>query len=224
VPLRSLVARLERFYGVLSVPPRDPFACFVWEVLSARTTTGRREQAFGALRRIRALTPDSLARAAPGRLAAAVALAGPHAEDRLQALRVGAEAFRRTPALAAALAGPARGARRALRALPRLGPAGSRRLLLFAADAAVLPPDPDVLRIGRRLEPDGRAGSVSGARTVHRAMREQVRSLDPSAIRRAFVYLSHHAATTCTERDPHCRVCPLLDGCPEGGRRVVTPA
>jgi endonuclease III len=218
------VARLERFYGVLPVPPRDPFACFVWEILSARTTVGRREQAFGALKRIRALTPDSLARAAPGRLVAAVALTGPHAEDRLQALRAGAEVFRRTPALAAAIAGPARGARRALRALPRLGPAGSRRLRLFAADSAMLPPDPDVLRVGRRLGFGGPAGGASCTRTVHRAMRDQVPSDDPSAIRRAFVYLSHHAATTCTEPDPRCRVCPLLDGCPEGERRVVTPA
>jgi endonuclease III len=224
VPLQSLVARLERFYGVLPVPPRDPFACFVWEVLSARTTMGQREQAFGALKRIRAMTPDSLTRAAPGRLVAAVALAGPHADDRLQALRAGATVFRRTPALAVAIAGPPRGARRALRALPRLGPAGSRRLLLFAANAAALPPDPDVLRIGRRLGFGGTAGGASGTRIVHRAMRERIQSRDPSAIRRAFVYLSHHAATTCTEPDPHCRVCPLLDGCPEGERRVVTPA
>jgi endonuclease III len=182
---------------------------------------GRREQAFGALKRIRALTPDSLARAAPGRLAAAVALAGPHADDRLQAIRAGADVFRRTPGLARAIAGPPRGARRALRTLPRLGPAGSRRLRLFAADSAVLPPDPDVLRVWRRLGSAGPAGSASGTRTVHRAMRDQVQSEDSSAIRRAFVYLSHHAATTCTEPEPRCRVCPLLEGCPEGERRVI---
>ena len=39
--------------------------------------------------------------------------------------------------------------------------------------------------------------------------------------RRAFLYLSHHGAATCTEADPHCGVCPLLDDCPEGKRRTA---
>ena len=36
------------------------------------------------------------------------------------------------------------------------------------------------------------------------------------AWRRACTYLTHHAAATCTEKDPHCGVCPLRPDCPYG--------
>ena len=45
-------------------------------------------------------------------------------------------------------------------------------------------------------------------------------SPETGAFRRAFVYLSHHGAATCTESDPHCTVCPLLKECPEGRTRT----
>jgi adenine-specific DNA glycosylase len=40
------------------------------------------------------------------------------------------------------------------------------------------------------------------------------------AFRRAFQYLSHHGAATCTETDPHCQICPLVSECPEGKKRT----
>ena len=43
---------------------------------------------------------------------------------------------------------------------------------------------------------------------------------DVEAYRDAFVYLSHHGGTTCTEADPHCSVCPLVDDCAEGKQRM----
>ena len=48
------------------------------------------------------------------------------------------------------------------------------------------------------------------------------RELPPSvdAFRRAFLYLSHHGAATCTESDPHCPICPVVKDCPEGRKRV----
>jgi adenine-specific DNA glycosylase len=50
------------------------------------------------------------------------------------------------------------------------------------------------------------------ARSGRRALGALVRK-DPDEIRRAAVYLSHHGALTCTDRDPHCRVCPLVSEC-----------
>ena len=40
------------------------------------------------------------------------------------------------------------------------------------------------------------------------------------AYRRAYLYLAHHGANTCTETDPHCGVCPLVPECPEGRKRL----
>jgi len=33
------------------------------------------------------------------------------------------------------------------------------------------------------------------------------------------VYLTHHAAVTCDDKEPHCHVCPLKSDCPYGQSR-----
>jgi endonuclease III len=204
------LTKLEGFYGPLPQPPNEPFLYYVWEILGVRSIPRRRDAALAALKRARALTPDSLGRAPQAKLEAAVALAGANAEARLQALRAGADLFRRSPRLPAMIKGSIRGAHRALKAFPQLGGDGVRRMLLFAGGHAVWPRDAHVGRVCRRLEP-----SAAGGSTVQRAV---ARALPPgtTALRRAFLYLSHHGVATCTEREPHCGVCPLLEECPAG--------
>jgi endonuclease-3 len=216
----DLVTKLEHFYGLLSAPPRDPFILFAWEVLSVHSTPRKAKTALGALKRIPALTPDSMWKAPRAKLEAAVTLAGPYGEQRLRALRTGVDLFRRSPSLAATIRGPLAAARRALEPLPQLGEAGAHRMLLFAADHAVLPVDARVNRVGRRLG----YGSPSdqfrkSARSVQRALTAELPP-NADAFRRVFLYLSHHGAATCTEASPHCTVCPLLPDCPEGRTRV----
>ncbi len=216
-----LLVQLRRFYGVLPAPPHDAFIVFVWEVLSVGTTPSKRDAALGALRRVRALTPDAVARAPQKTLEQSVALAGPYLEQRLHALRVGADVFRRSPQLAQALRGSPLTARRAARALPLAGPAAAERMLLLAAGHPVLPVDAAIARVGLRLGYGaGSREPRDTARSVRRALsRELDRRTD--AYRRALVYLSHHAASTCTEGDPHCGVCPLLEDCPDGRKRTI---
>jgi endonuclease III len=219
--LEPLVGRLRTFYGLLPSPPRDPFALFVWEVLSMQTTPGRRDAAFSGLKRIRALTPDALSRLTQKKIGEAVAPAGPYQEQRVRALRAGVDLFRRAPRLSTVIAGPLPAARRALRSFPRLGGNYAHRILLFSADRCLLPEDPVVHRVGRRLD----FGSASdegrkSARIVQRALVAELPS-DPAAFRHAYLYLSHHGIATCLERDPHCQVCPLLADCPEGSKRAL---
>jgi endonuclease III len=97
-------------------------------------------------------------------------------------------------------------------------------MLLFAADHPILPVDARVARTATRL---GYGSSQKDFPKTARSVREAVApelagSLD--AYRRAFLYLSHHGGATCTEADPHCGVCPLLDDCPEGRRRAASSA
>ena len=218
--LEQILSALQSFYGVLPSPPQDPFILFVWEVLSVHSTPRRRDQAFAALKRIRALTPDSMARAPQQKLEASVKLAGPYAETRLQALRTGVDLFRRAPDLTRIIRGPLPAARRALKPLPQLGEAGAHRVLLFSADHPILPVDARLARVARRLGyGNGAADFRKHARSVQDALTlELPRSAD--AFRRAFLYLSHHGAATCTESDPHCVICPLLTDCPEGQKRT----
>ena len=218
--LEDLLTSLQAFYGALPPPPRDPFTLFVWEVMSAHSTPRKRDAALAALKRIRALTPDAMWRAPQKKLEESVKVAGPYAENRLQALRTGVDVFRRSPKLPAIIRGPLIAARRALKPLPQLGEAGAHRMLLFAADHAVLPADARVTRVGKRL---GYGDSYTEFRKQSRSVQEALtRELPTSvdAFRRAFLYLSHHGGATCTEADPHCPICPLLKDCPEGKRRV----
>jgi endonuclease III len=208
------IDRLRDFYGELPAPPSDPFRLFVWEVLSVHSTPRKRDAALASLKRMRALTPDAMWRAPQKRLEESVALAGPYAEQRLKALRTGVDLFRRTPDLPAAIRGPLPQARRALKGLPQMGEAGAYRMLLFAADHPVLPVDARVSRVAQRLGyGEVHEEFVKTARSVRDAISEGLPA-DPRAYRRAFLYLHHHGAGTCTEADPHCGVCPLRDECP----------
>jgi endonuclease III len=209
-----LVTVLERFYGPLPSPPNDPFRYYVWEVLSTRTTSGRRDLAYAALRRIPALTPDSMFRAPRAKLAQAVAQAGPYQEQRIHALLSGVERFRRQPRLGDIIRGPLRAARRAAALLPHLGDEGSsHRLLLFGGNHGVFPVDRDIVRLCARL---GILSRETKASVVAHAVRKRVEERLPreaGAFKRAQLYLQHHAVHTCTD-DPHCTVCPLAPICP----------
>ena len=221
--LDGLIDRLHKFYGALSPPPRDPFTLFVWEVLSPHSTPQKRDAALAALKRIPALTPDAMFRAPQKRLLESVALAGPYSEDRLRALRIGADMFRRRPALPAIIRGPLAAARRALRGLPQMGEGGAYRMLLFAADHPVLPVDARVARTAARLGYGRRYPEYPrAARSVREALTPELGG-SPDVFRRAFLYLSHHGGATCTERDPHCGVCPLVGDCPYARTSSATP-
>src|SRR5687768_14675014 len=125
-----LLDRLRAFYGALPAPPPHPFGVYIWEVLSIGTTPARRDAAVTALKRIPALTPDAIARVPQGKLEAAVGLAGPMREERMRALRAGADLFRRHPEIVEDLAGGLRRALKAARRIPHLGRASTMRLLL----------------------------------------------------------------------------------------------
>jgi endonuclease-3 len=218
--IEALLIKLEQFYGLLSAPPRAPFMFFVWEVLSVHSTPVKVEAAMAALKRALALTPDAMSRAPRAKLEAAVKLAGSYTEQRMQALRTGVDIFRRAPKLPEIVRGPLPAARRAIKPLPQLGEAGAHRMLLFAADHPVLPVDARVNRVGRRLGyGSGSADFRQSAKSVQRDISAGLTG-DVSDFRRAYLYLSHHGASTCTDADPHCTVCPLLADCPEGKKRV----
>lgn len=217
--LRDLIDRLAGFYGPLRMPPEDPFAFFVWDVLGTKTTSGRRDAAMAALRRIPALTPDAIRKVARGRIEAALRQCGSLVDERIAALDAGAEVFQRQPRLPARLHGPLREAWLAARDLPHLGHAGALALLLFAGNSRVVPVDEGIARLTARL------GLVTPAANRRRLVREARRQLhaaiDPDRVarRRAVQYLQHHAQLTCVDGTPHCGACPLAARCEEGRRR-----
>jgi endonuclease III len=208
---------LERLYGHLPLPPRDPFGFYVWEVLSHQATPKQADAALYALKRLRALTPDAMHRAPPAKIQSAVGLAGSCPDSRLQALKAGVTLFRRSSGLTFGFPETLRKSRRTLSAFPHLGTSGVRRMLLFAGNYPVFPIDASIERLFLRL---GVVDEPSSRRLQRRLRQAIVSGLPHSAgdYRRAFLYFSHHGVMTCTE-SPHCGVCPLLPDCREGQRR-----
>jgi len=96
-------------------------------------------------------------------------------------------------------------AQEALSRLPQMGDGGADRMLLFAGDHKVLPMDTGVWRLVRRLGYDD---------VPDRELPDDI-----DAWKRASVYLTHHAAVTCDDKEPHCHVCPLKSDCPYGQSR-----
>ena len=211
-PVLETVARLERFYGPLPSPPSDPFRAYVWEVLSTQTTAVRRDAAFAALLRIPALTPDAMFRAPRAKLVAAVSQAGAYGEQRLHALLLGVERFRRHRHLASHIAGARlRDAVRAVSLLPKVGDGAAHRVLLYGGGQQVMPVDRDVVRMVTRLGWAAPLPERGVRRRVRRAVEEGA-AAGSDVTARVASYLRHHAQHTCTD-EPHCSVCPLADTC-----------
>ncbi len=214
--LQETIRELRAFYGLLPTPPEDLFAFFVWEVISHNALSAKRDLAWQALKRIPALTPDAMFRAAPKKLDDAIGLAGPHKDERLEKLRAGIGEFRRHREFENRVERP-RGrlfdAARALADIPHLEQAGRHRALLFVGKFRVLPVDEGIARVAARLGV-APAGSIRAAR--HALAGALPRDID--AYRDATLYLGHHATHACVAHAPHCHVCPLSASCPAAAR------
>jgi len=218
--LEHLLTALRKHYGPLPEPPSDLFTLFVWETLSWHATPKKRDAALVALERLRVLTPTAMGRAPHAKLDAAVAAAGPYAEQRLKALRRVVDAFRERPDFPSAIRAPVPAALKSLKGLTQMGgDSGAYRVLLFAGDHPVLPVSASVDRTARRL---GYGVPGRDFKQTAKNVREAVASeLPPTsdAYRQAYVYLAHHGLTVCKQADPECPSCPLKRDCP--GRKAL---
>jgi endonuclease-3 len=201
--LERLIDALKQFYGLLPSPPSDAFQLFVWETLSYQSMPGQRNSAFNALKRNRSLTPDSMEKVAPKKFQESVAMTGSYLDQRTRALKTAIRVFQLHPDLHGAIGRELTVAYEAIGLLPQTGPEGiADRMLLYAGGHKMFPQDSGVGRVIRRLGYDEPPES------------ELPDSID--AWRRACTFLTHHAAATCTDKDPHCHVCPLRPDCPYG--------
>ncbi len=209
---------LAAFYGPLAAPPRDLFAFFVWDVISARALPARRDIAWLALKRLPALTPDAMFRASKEDLKAAIESLGGF-DERLEALRAGSGHFKRHRDLPERVSGPLRGAVRALRDVPHLTPAAQVRALLYAGGHPLAAADDGVARVVSRLHGRPPTSSAATRRFARRTLAAAF-GRDRDVLGHNLVLLGHHASRACVEHAPHCGVCPLRDGCAWGRARL----
>lgn len=209
--MEGVVAALRAFYGPLAPPPRELFAFFVWDVVSARALPARRDVAWQALKRIPALTPDAMFRASKDDLEHALRAVGA-VEQRIESLKNGSGHFRRHRDLATTVGGPLLGAVRAVADVPHLSAAARTRALLIVGGHALAPVDDTVARVLARLQGFG----VGPRARVRREARRRLYTAchgDREVMTEAVTALAHHAAQCCAEHAPHCAVCPLAREC-----------
>jgi len=217
----GLLAPLRAFYGPLAPPPRELFAFFVWDVVSARTLPARRDLAWQAIKRLPALTPDAMFRASKADLEQALAPVGA-VEQRIEQLKNGSGHFRRHRDLAQRVSGPLPGAVRALADVPHLSPPARVRALLFAGGHALAPVDDGVARVLGRVR--GVTGPKARVRRETRRWLFQACRGDRDLLGDAVVLLAHHAGQACPDQAPHCTVCPLAPDCAHARRPTTGPA
>ena len=102
-----------------------------------------------------------------------------------------------------------------LTSLPGVGPKTAACVLMFALGRPAMPVDTHVHRVAQRL---GLIPPTMPPEQAHAALE----ALVPPELTYAFhIALIKHGRRLCDARRPRCGDCPLLDGCPEGRRRVA---
>jgi endonuclease-3 len=212
----EICRRLRKQYGPLEpwekLPPLDEL---IATILSQNTSDRNSDAAFAELRRSFA-DWDALRRASLAEIVRAIRIGGlarqkaPRIRSILRQIydRHGELSldFLRTLPAAEGLA--------YLRSFVGVGPKTAACVLLFACDKPVLPVDTHVHRVSRRL---GLIGASVNAAKAH----EVLATLTPAAkVLEFHIQMIRHGRRVCTARKPHCADCVLLNGCPEGQRRL----
>jgi len=105
-----------------------------------------------------------------------------------------------------------------LRRFAGVGPKTAACVLLFACGKPVLPVDTHVYRVSRRL------GLIGARINAEKAHVELARLVPAAKVLEFHIQLIRHGRRVCTALKPRCTDCVLLDGCPEGQRRVASPS
>ena len=216
IPLRTVIERLESFYGKPE-PPRikDPWALIVWENIAYLADDKHRQQAMTALKEQIGMTPEAILAVSPGRLIKA-GLGGIVPEQSVEKLRRSAEIALAEFGgdLRSILKLPIAQAKKALKRFPAIGDPGAEKILLFGRAFPILALESNGLRVLIRLGFGTETPNYSATyRSVQEAARDEVGE-DCLWLIKAHQLLRRHGQETCRRSRPHCPKCPLVSECP----------
>lgn len=214
-PARRLFAQLRRAYGPQAWwPAETPFEVIVGALLMPQTSWRNVEAAIANLRAAELLTPERLAAAPLAAVRRHVRIAGLH---RAKPRRL--QAFARHLVdrwdgdLKAFFGRPTAEVRRALLALPGIGPETADSILLYAGGHPVFVVDAYTVRIGARVglfeSTDYEAVQAYFDARVPRTAAER---------KEDHALLVEHAKAVCRVI-PRCASCPIRPGCAFGRQR-----
>jgi endonuclease-3 len=190
-------------------PKVDPFETLVVTIISQNTADTNTERAFEALSKIFEITPQTLANAETSKVEACLHVAGLY-KSKAKTIRavskIVIEKF--NGSLAPVLSLPLDEARKALMALPGVGPKTADVVLLFSANQPTIPVDTHVNRVSKRL---GLAPADGNYETVRLSLQS---FFEPKDFLTVHLLLIAHGRKTCKAGRPRCHECPVYDYCP----------
>ena len=240
--VRPRFGALREFYGVLGPPPPIRFSSSSGKSCRVTPSRAARSRLAGAPAHSGADAGRGVSRAAK-ELLAAIALAGPHRDERLELVRATVGEFKRhrdeLDARPAARRRAAPGVALARASHPCRSRHARARAALHGRLSVAAGRRPDVARDcaarghGARsaTAPKGSRCAGSVEPRAHAAAAPARQSLasslprDVGVYREAVTYFRHHAQHTCLAVGPHCGVCPLAPvwrpaSCRRSGRSV----
>lgn len=197
-------------------PGETPFEVVVGAILTQSAAWANVEKAIANLKAVGALSPQGLARLSEGELARLVYPAGYfNAKARKLKAFVALLCQRFDGELNELLAVPVQELRPLLLGTHGIGPETADSILLYAAGRPVFVVDAYTRRLFLRL-------GLSPARDSYvswQALFMENLEADAALFNEYHALVVRHGKGVC-RRQPHCQVCPLLEGCPTGRAAV----
>ncbi len=218
ISIAELCRRLRRVYGRVEFPERMPVLDeLIATILSQNTTDANSAAAFEQLVR-RFPAWDMVRRARVATIAQAIRPAGLQRQKAARIKQILQALAKRHGGLSLEFLRhqPPGEALAYLRSFPGVGPKTAACVLLFACRQRVLPVDTHVHRLS------GRLGLVPRRTTAERAHELLARIVPARHVLEFHVLLIRHGRRVCHARQPQCSLCPLIDACPDGQRRLAT--
>jgi endonuclease III len=216
IPLPKVIERLEVYYGKPDPPEvDDPWEMILWENVAYLADDVGRYQAMTALRERIGTSPEQILATLPAQLLKA-AVRGIVPEQSVEKLRRSAEIALEEFGgdLRPILKRPLAQAKKALKRFPAIGDPGAEKILLFCRAFPILALESNGLRVLLRLGFGEEKPNYSITyRLVHEAIDDQLILKYPWLIK-AHQLLRRHGQELCRRSKPHCKECPLSDGCP----------
>jgi endonuclease-3 len=191
---------------------RDPFKTLIVTIISQNTADRNTARAFERLSKRFEIKPEALAKAETSQIEETLHVAGLYKNKAKTIKTVSTiilEQFHGS--VQPILSLPLEEARKALMALPGIGPKTADVVLLFSAKQPTIPVDTHVNRVAKRL-------GFASANGDYDAVRNSLQSLyNPRDYLAVHVLLIAHGRRYCKARRPLCEQCPVNMHCPSRG-------
>lgn len=188
---------------------RDPFRTLILTVLSQATADRNSAQAFRNLSKKYPITPEALSKAEITDIEDAIKVGGLY-RKKARVIKTVAKMIleQHEGSLDFVYSLPFADARKALLALPGVGPKTADIVLLFCANKPTIPVDTHVNRVSKRL-------GFAPAKADYEGVRSALESLyAPEDYRDVHLLLISHGRKYCKARKPLCKICPVSASCP----------